>query len=59
MVTSNTNKAREVAEFFGGSLDVCHVPLDIPELRSDDVAEISTTEGAICIRSSPHTTHRG
>jgi XTP/dITP diphosphohydrolase len=41
MVTSNTNKAREVAEFFGGLLDVCHVPLDIPELRSDDVAEIS------------------
>ena len=41
MVTSNTNKAREVAEFFGGLLDVCHVPLEIPELRSDDVAEIS------------------
>jgi XTP/dITP diphosphohydrolase len=41
MVTSNTNKAREVAEFFGGLLDVCHVTLDIPELRSDDVAEIS------------------
>jgi XTP/dITP diphosphohydrolase len=41
MVTSNPNKAKEVAEFFGGLLDVCHVPLDIPELRSDDVAEIS------------------
>ena len=41
MVTSNPNKATEVAEFFGGLLDVCHVPLDIPELRSDDVAEIS------------------
>jgi XTP/dITP diphosphohydrolase len=41
MVTSNTKKAREVAEFFGGLLDVCHVPLDIPELRSEDVAEIS------------------
>ena len=41
MVTSNTNKAREVAEFFGGILEVYHVPLDIPELRSDDVTEIS------------------
>jgi len=41
MVTSNTNKVREVAEFFGGILDVCHVPLEIPELRSDDVAKIS------------------
>jgi len=41
MVTSNTNKAREVAEFFGGILEVHHVPFDIPELRSDDVAEIS------------------
>jgi len=41
MVTSNTNKAREVAEFFGGVLDVTHVPLEIPELRSDDVEVIS------------------
>jgi len=41
MVTSNTNKAREVAEFFGGVLEVTHVPLEIPELRSDDVEIIS------------------
>jgi XTP/dITP diphosphohydrolase len=41
MVTSNTNKAREVAEFFGGVLEVTHVPLEIPELRSDDVEVIS------------------
>jgi XTP/dITP diphosphohydrolase len=41
MVTSNLNKAREVAEFFGGVLDVTHVPLEIPELRSDDVEVIS------------------
>ncbi|MCX6683815.1 MAG: RdgB/HAM1 family non-canonical purine NTP pyrophosphatase [Methanoregula sp.] len=41
MVTSNTNKAREVAEFFGGFLDVTFVPLEIPELRSDDVEVIS------------------
>jgi XTP/dITP diphosphohydrolase len=41
MVTSNTNKAREVAEFFGGFLEVTHIPLEIPELRSDDVVVIS------------------
>jgi XTP/dITP diphosphohydrolase len=41
MVTSNLNKAREVAEFFGGGLVVTHVPLEIPELRSDDVEVIS------------------
>jgi XTP/dITP diphosphohydrolase len=41
MVTSNTNKAREVAEFFDGFLDVTFVPLEIPELRSDDVEVIS------------------
>jgi XTP/dITP diphosphohydrolase len=41
MVTSNLNKAREVAEFFGGVLDVTHVSLEIPELRSDDVEVIS------------------
>jgi XTP/dITP diphosphohydrolase len=41
MVTSNANKAREVAEFFGGFLEVTHIPLEIPELRSDDVEVIS------------------
>jgi len=41
MVTSNINKVQEVAEFFGGVLDVTHVPLEIPELRSDDVEIIS------------------
>jgi XTP/dITP diphosphohydrolase len=41
-VTGNVNKVREVAGFFGGLLDISHVPLDIPELRSDDVVEIST-----------------
>lgn len=41
MVTSNANKAREVEAFFGGSLEVVHVALDIPEHRSDDVAEIA------------------
>lgn len=41
MVTSNINKVREVEEFFGGFLDVTHVRIEIPELRSDDVEIIS------------------
>jgi XTP/dITP diphosphohydrolase len=41
MVSSNAHKAKEVAEFFGGTLRVNHVSLDIPELRSEDVMEIS------------------
>ena len=41
LVSSNADKAREVAEFFGSSLEVTHVPLDIPELRSDDVNQIA------------------
>ncbi|MGD0535098.1 MAG: RdgB/HAM1 family non-canonical purine NTP pyrophosphatase [Methanoregula sp.] len=41
IVTSNANKAKEVAAFFGGTLEVRHVALDIPELRSDDVTEIA------------------
>jgi XTP/dITP diphosphohydrolase len=41
IVTSNANKAREVTDFFSGVLDVVHIPLEIPELRSDDVVEIS------------------
>ena len=41
MVTSNADKAAEVAAFFGGSLEVDHVDLEVPEHRSDDVAEIA------------------
>lgn len=41
MVTSNANKAREVAAFFDGAVDVSHITLDIPELRSDDVQAIA------------------
>lgn len=41
MVTSNANKAREVAAFFGGLLEVTHVALDLPEHRSDEVGEIA------------------
>lgn len=41
IVTSNANKAKEVAAFFAGTATVRHVALDIPELRSDHVAEIA------------------
>nr|WP_319376949.1 RdgB/HAM1 family non-canonical purine NTP pyrophosphatase [uncultured Methanoregula sp.] len=41
MVTGNANKAREVAAFFGGLLEVSHVTLDLPEHRSEDVGEIA------------------
>ena len=41
MVTSNEGKAREVAAFFGKSVEVAHVALEIPEHRSDDVGEIA------------------
>lgn len=41
MVTSNAGKAREVAAFFDGLLEVDHVALDIPEYRSNDIAEIA------------------
>ena len=41
VVTSNAGKAGEVAAFFGGTLEVDHVALDMPEHRSDDVARIA------------------
>jgi len=41
MVTSNANKAKEVAAFFNGALEVAHVALDVPERRSESVEEIA------------------
>jgi XTP/dITP diphosphohydrolase len=41
MVTGNTNKAAEVAAFFGGELEVIHVALEVPERRLDDIGEIA------------------
>lgn len=41
MVTGNAGKAAEVAAFFGGLLEVDTVPLEIPELRSNDIGEIA------------------
>lgn len=41
MVTSNVDKAREVAEYFTGLLEVEHVILDCPEPRHIDIGEIA------------------
>jgi XTP/dITP diphosphohydrolase len=41
MVTGNADKAREVAAFFCGTLEVIHIALDVPEHRSDKVEEIA------------------
>jgi XTP/dITP diphosphohydrolase len=41
MVTSNANKAAEVAAYFYGKLQVDHIALEVPEHRSDDVGEIA------------------
>jgi XTP/dITP diphosphohydrolase len=41
LVTGNAGKAAEVAAFFGGLVEVDHVALEIPELRSNDIAEIA------------------
>jgi XTP/dITP diphosphohydrolase len=50
MVTGNANKAAEVAAFFLGELDVAHVSLDLPEHRSDDVAEIARGKAEFAFR---------
>jgi XTP/dITP diphosphohydrolase len=42
VVTSNPNKAREVAAFFAGIREVEHVPMECPEFRDDDVGAIAT-----------------
>lgn len=42
MVTSNANKAAEVAAFFGGMIEVAHIALDVPEHRSEEVGEIAS-----------------
>ena len=41
VVTSNENKAREVAAFFTGVADVAHTFLEIPEFRDNDVGVIA------------------
>ncbi len=41
VVTSNENKAKEVATFFAGVAEVRHTFLDIPEFRDNDVGIIA------------------
>ncbi|MDD1670251.1 MAG: RdgB/HAM1 family non-canonical purine NTP pyrophosphatase [Methanomicrobiales archaeon] len=41
VVTSNPHKAREVAAFFHGELEVEHVNLECPEFRHSDIGEIA------------------
>jgi len=41
VVTSNSHKAKEVAAFFDGVLEVEHVNLECPEFRHSDVGEIA------------------
>jgi XTP/dITP diphosphohydrolase len=50
MVTSNAGKAAEVAAFFGGFLDVDHIALEVPEYRSNDIAEIARGKARFAYR---------
>ena len=49
-MTGNVNKAREVASFFSGILEVTHIPLDCPEHRDDDVAKIAAGKAEYAYR---------
>ncbi len=46
MVTSNANKAQEIATYFGGVMEVEHVALECPEFRHADVGEIARGKAA-------------
>jgi XTP/dITP diphosphohydrolase len=46
VVTSNPHKAREVAAFFQGELEVEHMNLECPEFRHSDVGEIARGKAA-------------
>jgi XTP/dITP diphosphohydrolase len=50
MVTSNAGKAAEVAAFFGGSLEVDHIALEVPEYRLNDIAEIARGKARFAYR---------
>ncbi|WP_292518442.1 RdgB/HAM1 family non-canonical purine NTP pyrophosphatase [Methanoculleus sp.] len=51
VVTSNANKAREVAAYFTGVLTVEHVPLEVPEFRHADVGEIARGKAEYAYRA--------
>jgi XTP/dITP diphosphohydrolase len=44
LVTSNINKAKEVGAFFNNELEVSHISLEIPEIRSDDIGLIARSK---------------
>jgi XTP/dITP diphosphohydrolase len=44
LVTSNIHKAKEVGAFFNNELEVSHVSLVIPEIRSDDIGLIARSK---------------
>ena len=50
IVTSNADKAAEVAAFFSGSFEVDRVDLEIPEHRWGDVAEIAREKARYAYR---------
>lgn len=50
MVTSNAHKAAEVAAYFGGLLEVTHRALEMPEHRSDNVADIARGKAEFAYR---------
>jgi XTP/dITP diphosphohydrolase len=51
VVTSNSHKAREVAAYFEGLLEVEHVLLECPEFRSNDVGEIARGKAAFAFKT--------
>jgi len=51
VVTSNAGKAREVAAYFAGVLEVEHVPLECPEFRHADVGEIARGKAEFAYRT--------
>jgi XTP/dITP diphosphohydrolase len=51
VVTSNANKAREVAAYFAGVLEVEHVALECPEFRHADVGEIARGKAEFAYRT--------
>jgi XTP/dITP diphosphohydrolase len=51
VVTSNSHKAREVAAYFEGLLEIEHVRLECPEFRSNDVGEIARGKAAFAFET--------
>lgn len=51
VVTSSPNKAREVAAYFAGILEVEHVPLECPEFRHTEIAEIARGKAEFAYRA--------